>query len=134
MKPRAALAAAALASALATGEGSLALAEPSPAPAPGGVPALPPEIRDNPIVQSILNALNGALQTTNGNTARGKVTYFKRFDLQLELSASVFRDVHLHQGTTINPRGTTLAPGMVVDVSGKAEKDGSLDADVITVR
>ena len=106
-----------------------ALADPLP------LPSIPPDVQNNPIVQSVLNALgNVLLQTTNGNTAHGKVTYFRHFDLQLETAPNVYRDVHLHQGTVINPRGTTLASGMTVDVSGSAQSDHSLDADTITAR
>jgi hypothetical protein len=102
---------------------------------PPAIPSIPPEIQNNPLVQSLLNSVgNVLLQTTNGNTAHGKVTYFRRFDLQLETAPNVYRDVHLHQGTVINPRGTTLAPGMTVDVSGSAQSDHSLDADTITAR
>ena len=95
---------------------------------------IPPDLQNNPIVQSVLNAVGGLLQSSNGNTAHGKVTYFRRFDLQLETAPKVYRDVHLHQGTVINPRGTTLAPGMTVDVNGSAQSDHSLDADTITAR
>jgi hypothetical protein len=95
---------------------------------------IPPDLQNNPIVQSVLNAVGGLLQTSNGNAAHGKVTFFRRFDLQLETAPNVYRDVHLHQGTVINPRGTTLAPGMTVDVSGSAQSDRSLDADTITAR
>jgi hypothetical protein len=81
----------------------------------------------------VINAVsNLLLQTTNGNTAHGKVTYFRRFDLQLETAPNVYREVHLHQGTVIDPRGTSLAPGMTVDVSGSAQSDHSLNADTIT--
>ncbi len=117
----------ALAIALLVAAASEALADPLP------LPSIPPDVQNNPIVQSVLNALgNVLLQTTNGNTAHGKVTYFRHFDLQLETAPNVYRDVHLHQGTVINPRGTTLAPGMTVDVSGSAQSDHSLDADTIT--
>jgi len=96
-------------------------------------PAIPPEVQNNPIVQSVLNALgNVLLQTTNGNSAHGKVTYFRRFDLQVETAPNVFRSVHLHQGTVINPRGATIVPGMMVDVSGSVQSDKSLNADTIT--
>ncbi len=101
---------------------------------PAALPSIPPEIQNSPIVQSVLNAVGNLLQTTNGNSAHGKVTYFRRFDLQVETAPNVFRQVHLHQGTVINPRGTTLAPGMTVDVSGSAQSDHSLNADVITTR
>lgn len=120
----------ALAGALLVALTGTAVADPVPVPIPSSVP---PQILNNPIVQSLMDAVgNVLLQTTNGNTAHGKVTYFKRFDLQVETAPNVYRNVHLHQGTVINPRGTTLAPGMTVDVSGVTEADHSLDADVIT--
>ncbi len=94
---------------------------------------IPPDVQNNPIVQSVINAVgNILLQTTNGNSAHGKVTYFRRFELQLQTAPNVYRDVHLHQGTVINPRGTTIVPGMTVDVSGSAQSDHSLNADTIT--
>jgi hypothetical protein len=100
---------------------------------PTALPSIPPEIQNNPIVQSVLNAVgNILLQTTNGNTAHGKVTYFRRYDMQVQTAPNVFRDVHLHQGTVINPRGATIAPGMTVDVNGSAQSDHSLSADTIT--
>jgi hypothetical protein len=106
---------------------SVALADPI------AIPSIPPEIQNNPIVQSVLNALgNVLLQTTNGNTAHGKVRYFRRFDLQVETAPNVFRDVHLHQGTVINPRGATIVPGMTVDVNGSVQSDHSINADTIT--
>lgn len=99
-----------------------------------GVPSVPPDVQNNPIVQSILQSVGGLLQTTNGNVAHGKVTYFRRFDLQIETAPNVYRQIHLHQGTIINPRGTTLAPGMTVDVSGTPQADHSLNADSIVAR
>ena len=97
------------------------------------LPNVPPSVQNNPIVQSVLNAIgNVLLQTTNGNTAHGKVTYFRRFDLQVETAPNVYREVHLHQGTEIDPRGTTIVPGMIVDVTGTAQSDKSLNADAIT--
>jgi uncharacterized protein (DUF1684 family) len=96
-----------------------------------GIPSVPPDVQNNPIVQSILQAVGGLVQTTNGNTAHGKVTYFRRFELQVETAPNVYRQIHLHQGTIINPRGTTLTPGMIVDINGAAQGDHSLNADAI---
>jgi hypothetical protein len=119
----------ALIAALCLASSNAALADPLP------IPSIPPEVQNNPIVQSVLNAIgNVLLQTTNGNTAHGKVTFFRHYDLQVETAPNVFRDVHLHQGTVINPRGTTLVPGMTVDVNGSAQSDHSLNADTITAR
>ena len=112
--------------------------QPTATPQPAGAPALPLPIPsallNSPYVQGILNALGGVTQTTNGSAAIGKVTYFKQFELQLETAPSVYRRIHLHQGTIINPRGTTLQPGMSLQVNGSPQSDGSLNADTITLR
>lgn len=42
--------------------------------------------------------------------------------------------IHLHQGTIINPRGTTLQNGMRVHVIGHPNGDGTFEADEIDVR
>ena len=70
----------------------------------------------------------------NANGARGVVTYYHRFDLQVRTGSNSYRAIHLHQGTVINPRGISLTNGMNVDVSGQAQSDGSLNADQITVQ
>jgi hypothetical protein len=102
---------------------------------PTALPSIPPQVQNNPLVQSVMNAVGNLLmQTTNGNTAHGKVTYFRRFDMQVETAPNVYREVHLHQGTVINPRGASIAPGMTVDVNGTASSDHSLNADTITTR
>jgi hypothetical protein len=67
------------------------------------------------------------------NHVRGVVTYFRRFDLQIRMPLNNYRDIHLHQGTIINPRGATLQPGQLVDVHGAAQSDGTLNADQITI-
>ncbi|HEY0797577.1 MAG TPA: hypothetical protein VGD50_00430 [Candidatus Baltobacteraceae bacterium] len=105
-----------------------------PTPAPHGLPSIPAGILNNPYVQSVINALGGITQSTTGNKAYGKVSYFKRFELQVQTAPSVFREVHLHQGTVINPRGTTLSQGMTVVISGNPQSDGSLNADEVDVR
>ena len=132
----------ALAATLWLSAGAIAFADQTPAPSPApqslpalpSIPGLPAGLQNSPIVQSILNSLGGLTQTTNGNTAHGRVTYFRRFELQVETANGVYRQIHLHQGTVINPRGTTLQQGMVVDVNGSIENDKSLDANDITVR
>jgi hypothetical protein len=116
---------------------NVALADPTPAPGISlpNIPGVPSSVLNNPTVQSIINAVGGTLlQTTNGPTARGKVTYFKRFDLQLQTAPGVYRQVRLHQGTVINPRGADIRPGQTLDVAGDAQSDGTLDANTITVQ
>lgn len=41
--------------------------------------------------------------------------------------------IHLHQGTVINPRGTTLQKGMQIRISGHPNADGTFEADRIDV-
>jgi hypothetical protein len=48
---------------------------------------------------------------------QGVVTYFNRFNMTVRINGG-FYAVQLHQGTIINPTGTTLAPGMLVNVGG----------------
>jgi len=107
-----------------------------PAPAPVSVPTLPPDGKLNPWARSAIDAVLGTVRATEwklANQSRGEVTYFKKFDMQVKLGQDQFRTIHLHQGTVINPRGTTLAPGQHVEVGGTAQSDGSLNANVITV-
>ncbi|HVA33078.1 MAG TPA: hypothetical protein VNG31_02950 [Candidatus Baltobacteraceae bacterium] len=98
------------------------------------VPALPPAIQGT--VLDVIRSLAGqavAPYGVNPNEVRGVVTFFKRFDLQVRMPLNRYRDIRLHQGTIIDPRGTTLANGDVVDVRGHAGSGGALDADVITL-
>jgi hypothetical protein len=129
---------------LAVGTTSSALADPTPqatsAPVsgttlPGGI-SLPPSITNNPIFQSVLETVTGAATRSLGldpNWSQGRVMYFNRFQMQIETVPNKYRQIHLHQGTIINPRGTALTPGMRVQVSGVHQADGSLNANEITV-
>ena len=107
---------------------------PAPSPAPIAVPSIPPGIGN--VVQGILQKLAGdavAPYAVDPNHVRGSVTYFRRFDLQVQMPLNTYKQVHLHQGTIINPRGASLGEGQVVDVRGTANSDGSLNADEITI-
>ncbi|HEY8298279.1 MAG TPA: hypothetical protein VIG32_09685 [Candidatus Baltobacteraceae bacterium] len=110
---------------------------PSPAPsaAPGNpLPSLPPQ---GTIVNDVINAVTGAVKSAYGwsNTqALGKVTYFRRYDMEVELQLGKFRDVRLHQGTIIYPRGASIQTGQTVDVRGHADANGVLEADQITIK
>jgi hypothetical protein len=113
--------------------------EPSPAPAPTATPfssSLPPSLKLPDQVKAAIDAaasLIRAEELRRKNVAVGEVTYFKRFEMQVRTSADHYRNVHLHQGTEIQPRGATPGPGRRVRVGGVAQPDGSLDADVITI-
>jgi hypothetical protein len=106
----------------------------APSPAPIAVPSIPPGIGN--VVQGILQKLAGdavAPYALDPNHVRGNVTFFRRFDLQVQMPLNTYKQVHLHQGTIINPRGATLSDGQTVDVRGSANSDGSLNADEITI-
>ena len=111
-----------------------ATASPAPGPTPSAIPTLPPA---SGIINDVIDALSNLIKPVFGwdpNSVAGTVTYFRRFDMQVRMPLDRYRQVHLHQGTIINPRGWTIKPGQTVYVSGRGQPDGSLDADVITVR
>jgi hypothetical protein len=96
--------------------------------------AIPPGVAQE--LESIVLRLAGDLAapfSVDKNHLRGVVSYFHAYDLQVRLPLNDYRNVHLHQGTVINPRGWTLGNGQVIDVQGHTQPDGSLDADTITL-
>ena len=115
----------------------LAQSTPSPspsAPAPSALPTIPPGIGG--VLQNILQKLAGDAVAPLGvdpNHFRGNVTFFRRFDLQVQMPLNTYKQVHLHQGTIINPRGATLASGQLIDVRGTPNADGSFNANEITI-
>ena len=124
---------------LALGAGSLAGAQstPLPVPTPIAVPTLPPSTPNAAIIQTILGIGAQILQReaiNSRNNARGTVSYFKRFDMQVQCGTNCYRTVKLHQGTVINPRGGTPGVGSWVDVNGHTDPDGTLQADYITIQ
>jgi hypothetical protein len=112
-----------------------AAAQTAPAtPAPASAPSMPPGAAA--AIEAALQRLAGDLVAPYGldpNHVRGVVTYYRRFDLQIRMPLNRYEDIHLHQGTVINPRGTTLTPGQIIDIHGQAQSDGSLNADQITL-
>ena len=111
-----------------------ATASPAPGPTPSAIPTLPPA---SGIINDVIDALSNLIKPVLGwdpNSVAGTVTYFRRFDMQVRMPLYRYRQVYLHQGTIINPRGWTIKPGQTVYVSGRGQPDGSLDADVITVK
>jgi len=112
----------------------------APALAQTAPPSPPPKLSVPPAVinavTTVVTRLAGeavAPYNVDPNHNRGSVTYFRRFDLQIRMPLNTYRTIRLHQGTVINPRGASLAPGQVVDVIGHSESDGTLDADTITI-
>lgn len=113
-------------------------ATPSPSPAPPSqpivAPSVPPGVGN--VVQGIINKVTGDMVAPLGvdpNHVRGQVTYFRRYDLQVAMPLQTYKQIHLHQGTIINPRGESLNSGQTVDVVGTANSDGSINANEITI-
>jgi len=137
MKSRVVALAAAVLFALGTGTShaqSTPVPTPTPTPQPRiNVPNLPSTTQIiNDVIQTVTGQATGAFGY-NPNEATGTVTYFKRFDMQVGLQLGKYRQVKLHQGTVINPRGASIQQGQTVDVWGHADQDGTLEADTITI-
>lgn len=116
--------------------GSFALAQQQPAvaatPAPTTIPSVPPNIG-----QDAVNALGNIVRGVfgwNDTESIGTVTYYRGYEMQLKMQLDRYREIHLHRGTVINPRGYTLKTGDIVDVRGRPNSDGSLNADMIVYR
>jgi hypothetical protein len=112
----------------------------SPGPVPTSTPVILPTLAPNahidPYVRTGFDLVSGFVrrQLENAaNRAEGQVTYYKRFDLQVRTGTNAYRNVHLHQGTTIDPRGEPIVPGDRIAVAGAANADGSLEATAITI-
>jgi len=133
-----------LAAGLVAGGGAvLAQSTPTPSPSPWPTPSPRPSptsinLPSTDTVKQIINQAIGTLQgnlqqaiLNHQNDVTGTVTYFRRFSLQIQTGSSNYRQVNLHQGTTINPTGTTLRNGMRVRVRGESQPDGSLNANEI---
>ncbi len=54
--------------------------------------------------------------------------------MQLRMQLDRYREIRLHRGTVINPRGWNIKSGDTVDVRGRPNSDGSLNADMIVVK
>jgi hypothetical protein len=111
---------------------------PAPTPSPIVVATLPPQ--PDPATQAIIRAAAGIItdaivrsRLDYANNTHGTVSYFKRFDMQVQTGTNSYRTVRLHQGTVINPRGATPGTGSTVDVNGRGTPDGAIEADTITV-
>ncbi|MDQ2681726.1 MAG: hypothetical protein M3Y21_12025, partial [Candidatus Eremiobacteraeota bacterium] len=94
---------------------------PAPTPAPTTTPTSPyPSIPGNTttIIRDVIDSVvNGIVKPSYGwspDRAHGSVTFYRRFDMQVRMQLNKYRDVHLHQGTVINPRGWSIQPGQTV--------------------
>ena len=111
--------------------------QPQPTPTPVSLPTLSPDTKLDPYAKIGLDILTGVLRQsiTNAQGATsGQVSYFKRFDMQVQTGRNGYRTIKLHQGTVINPRGATITVGQQVDVNGTPLSDGTIDANVITIK
>jgi len=75
---------------------------------------------------------NGGQQYPNGQNGNGRYGPNGQYGTNGRYNGNEQR-IHLHQGTVINPRGTTLRNGMQIRVSGHPNADGSFEADRIDV-
>jgi hypothetical protein len=115
---------------------------PSPTASPGAA-QLPASAPGDKTLQQVLDAVNAIVKgevnqglaelTRRANETRGEVSYFRRFEMQVRTGRNAYRDIHLHQGTIINPRGATIKPGDTVSVEGDPQTDGSLNANAVTI-
>lgn len=107
-------------------------AAPTPPSTPNPLPTVP-----SSIVNEAINALGGIVKAAygwNDTESFGTVTYYRGYDMQLKMQLNRYRTIHLHRGTVINPRGYSIHEGDTVDVRGRPQSDGSLDADMIVVQ
>lgn len=123
---------------LALGCSTLAFADvaATPAPTPPATPNPMPTLPGS-IVNDAINALGGIVKAAygwNDTESLGTVTYYRGYDMQLKMQLNRYRAIHLHKGTVINPRGYSIHDGDTVDVRGRPQADGSLEADMIVVQ
>jgi hypothetical protein len=104
----------------------------TPAPAPTPVPSIPPNIGQD-AVNALSNIVRGAFGWSDTESI-GQVTFYRGYEMQMKMQLDRYREIHLHRGTVINPRGYTIKAGDTVDVRGRPNSDGSLNADTIVVK
>lgn len=112
-------------------------AVPAQTPPPIVLPTLPPNSPNSQVIKDAVGIGKLILdrqRVFDANHAGGRVTYFKGFDMQVQTGTNQYRNIHLHRGTVINPRGGTPAAGSYVDVYGAGQPSGTLEADTITIR
>ena len=115
---------------------AVAAPQPVPTPTPVALPSLPPPSGLDPYAKAALDILTGVVrsQITNfQNSSSGQVSYFKRFEMQINTGRDQYRSIHLHQGTEIDPIGQSIGVGQRVDVSGVTNSDGSINANKIVI-
>jgi hypothetical protein len=109
---------------------------PAPTPTPIVLPTMPPDQAVNPYVKMGIDLVTGLLRNeiaNSKNSTHGQVTYFRRFEMEVRTGTNSYREVHLHQGTRIEPLGGNITAGQRVTVNGQGQPDGSLAADDIVI-
>lgn len=105
---------------------------PAPTPAANPVPSVPAGLQ-----QDAINALGNIVKSAFGwsdTESYGTVVFYRGYEMQIRQQLNRYREIHLHKGTVINPRGYTIQTGSLVDVRGRPNSDGSLNADSIVVQ
>lgn len=64
----------------------------------------------------------------------GIIVAARPYLVQIQTLGGRYVALKLHNGTLINPLGTTLRPGMRIAVRGEAQNDGSIYTDQIDLR
>lgn len=64
----------------------------------------------------------------------GDIVVARPYLVQLVTPSGRYVTLHLHNGTVINPLGTTLQVGMRVSAFGTAQADGSLHTDEVDLQ
>ena len=118
--------------ALADAQTSPATPAPAKTAAPNPAPSVPAGLQ-----QDAVNALGNLVKSAfgwNDTESWGQVVFYKGYEMQVRQQLNRYREIHLHKGTVINPRGYSIKEGSTVDVKGRPNADGSLNADMIVVQ
>lgn len=118
--------------ALADAQSTPATPVPAKTAAPNPAPSIPAGIQ-----QDAINALGNMVKSAFGwsdTESTGQVVFYKGYEMQVRQQLNRYREIHLHKGTVINPRGYTIKEGSTVDVRGTPNSDGSLNANMIVVQ
>jgi hypothetical protein len=131
-----ALGALALSLAGAAAPASVLAQTPVPQATPVVLPTLPPNKQIDPYVKMGIDLLTGVINhqiQANANSASGRISSFKPFEVRLQTGANSYRTLTLHKGTTIDPEPGRFAIGQSIHATGVAQSDGSLLTDHITI-
>ena len=114
-----------------------AIAQTAPPPPPvAGAPAPPPPVTGAPAPPPPPPVAGAPARPPRGGPGPlgGTITAARPYHVTIRTRAGRSVELTLHNGTIINPRGTTLSPGMRVAVRGVPGPDGAVVTDEVDVR